>query len=527
LKPTFSILNRKDDIASALSQTFDLIIIGGGVTGCGIALDAFAAGTSSRSTKLIHGGLRYLKQLEIGLVRETGLERAIVHRLAPHLVHAEKMLLPIVEGGTFNKWTASLAISVYDLLAKVESADRKVSYNRENTLELEPLLRPDIVKGGIIYSEYRTDDARLTIEIIKKAVSLGTIALNYMALDNLSYDEHGKINGVNCLDHTDSKMYTFKTRSCVSAAGPWVDKIRDMDGSRTKKSLRLTKGVHIVLSKDKLPINQAVYFDVFDGRMLFAIPRGSTTYIGTTDTEYDGGPLDSVVCNYSDAKYIIDAINHMFPSSNVSIDDIQSTWAGLRPLIHEDGKSPSEVSRRDEIFVSDSGLISIAGGKLTGYRKMAQRVVYKVSSFLGVKIPKSRTKNISLTHNPFKDKIEVQSFIDNLSKTIGYERAWYMTTTYGKAANHILEAAIKHGHSLEINLVLAELDYTIDHESVFSPIDFFLRRSGRAYFNIGEVKSYKQQVISSMSFRFKWSIEDENYWSNAVDDMIEDITVLT
>ncbi len=530
----FSILSRSEEIQDASKQDFDLIIIGGGVTGCGIALDAtsrglktllvekadYASGTSSKSTKLIHGGLRYLKQLEIGLVRETGTERSIVHKLAPHLVHPEKMLLPIVDGGTFNKWSASLAITVYDMLAGVESKDRKKSFGKEATLQEEPLLDTNIVKSSIQYSEYRTDDARLTIELIKKAVDLGCTAFNYCIVTNLCYHE-GKIVGVECQEGTTKTKVTFKAKLVVSAAGPWVDVIREIDKSRTGKSLRLTKGVHIVVSKNRMPIKHAVYFDAFDGRMLFAIPRGETTYIGTSDTDYKGH-RDHVVCKQDDVNYLLLATNRLFPTLKLSNEDVVSSWAGLRPLIHEDGKTPSEVSRKDEIFISPSGLISIAGGKLTGYRKMGQRVVDLVIKKIGKPKMQCQTKNIQLTNDPFFNYGEVRRYINTMASDLGYPVSWYLVTIYGKAAQNIIQHAESiPSASRRQSILLAEIDYTIENESATNPCDFFDRRTGNIYFNIDLVISTKELCLSRFSDQLSWSDAERQVQAQKLDQMIQ------
>lgn len=191
----------------------------------------------------------------------------------------------------------------------------------------------------------------------------------------------------------------------------------------------------------------------------------------------------------------------------------------MRPLIHEDGKSPSEVSRRDEIFLSDSGLISIGGGKLTGYRKMAQRVVEKLSNYLHLRLPRSKTKSISLTENPFLNVQEVKDFINTLSDKVGKEKAWYLTTTYGKAAQYLSNVNAEES-------LIAELYYTIYQESVANPVDFYLRRTGMSYFNIDEVKASKVRVLSAMSEIFKWTEEQTNSWSDAVDEMIRDVSIL-
>jgi glycerol-3-phosphate dehydrogenase len=344
----FSALKRSEIISQLRSESFDLLVIGGGITGAGIALDAasrglkvgliekndFAYGTSSRSTKLIHGGLRYLKQLEFGLVKEVGSERAVVHNLAPHLVIPEKMLLPLHEKRGLGYWLTSIGLKLYDWLAGVKPEDQRRMLTRHQTLRAEPLLREDGIKGGAIYAEYRTDDARLTIEIMKAAVSHGAIALNYVAANNFTVED-GRIRAVAAEDIFSGQSILIRATTVVNAAGPWVDELRKANQSLEGKRLHLTKGVHIVVPKARLPIQQAIYFDVEeDGRMIFAIPRGRTTYIGTTDTTYTENK-DDVHTTREDALYLLRAVNSTFPNVNLDVRDIESCWAGLRPLIHE------------------------------------------------------------------------------------------------------------------------------------------------------------------------------------------------
>jgi len=312
----------------------------------------FASGTSSRSTKLIHGGLRYLKQFEIALVREVGMERAKVHKIAPHLVSSEKMLLPILKDGSFSKMLTSFGLFVYDVLAGVERADQRKMYNKEETLEIEPLLPEDQVEGGALYAEYRTDDARLTIEIIKTALEHGAQAINYVEATDFIYEKN-QIIGIKAKDHITDQEFEIHATYTVSAAGPWVDELRQKNKSLQGKHLFLSKGVHIVVDHDRFPVQHAVYFDVPDGRMIFAIPRGRVTYVGTTDTPYQGDKND-VQTNLEDVQYLLDAVNHTFKTVDLTLEDVQSSWAGLRPLIHEEGKSASEISRKDEVFESES-----------------------------------------------------------------------------------------------------------------------------------------------------------------------------
>ncbi len=524
----FSILNRAEQIKTLDSEKFDLVIIGGGVTGAGIALDAasrgmktcliekndFASGTSNKSTKLIHGGLRYLKQLEIGLVKESGRERAIVHKLAPHLVIPEKMLLPLVEGGTYGKLMTSIGLKVYDLLASVEGDDRRRMLDKAETLKKEPLLDAKTILGSGYYSEYRTDDARLTIELLKKASEFGATILNYCEMKSFIYNTKGQINSIDCIDHNSKEIINIKSRNFVSATGPWVDVLREKDASKNNKYLHLTKGVHIVFPFEKFPLKQSVYFDVSDGRMIFAIPRGRITYVGTTDTDYVGN-LEHVVATKTDIKYLLDAVNASFPKLQLTTNDIESNWAGLRPLIHEEEKDPSELSRKDEIFISNSGLISIAGGKLTGYRKMAHRVIDAVLKTLPSKqkskLKASHTEKIALTTNALSSYKDVKHYRKALHLQLekaGIEDRYYaryLTSTYGKQADVIVKQMKSFSNkSAELRLIRAELWYGIHFEMINSLADFFVRRTGRLYFNISSISKFKDPIIKDFTTYLNW-----------------------
>lgn len=296
----FSNLRRKEYIDKLTTERFDVLVIGGGITGAGIALDAaargmkvaivdmqdFSAGTSSRSTKLVHGGLRYLKQFEIKMVAEVGKERAIVYNNGPHVTTPSLMLLPIHEGGTFGKNRTSFGLRVYDFLAGVKKNERRTMLNAAETLRREPLLKKQGLIGGGVYVEYRTDDARLTIEVLKKSIEKGAIGLNYSKAEALYY-ENGEVSGAVIRDILNGTNFTIQAREVVNAAGPWVDFIREKDKSKKGKQLRLSKGVHIIIDQSKFPLKQAVYFDTADRRMVFAIPRAGKVYVGTTDTFYD------------------------------------------------------------------------------------------------------------------------------------------------------------------------------------------------------------------------------------------------
>lgn len=521
---TFSALNRPSILARLEAEEFDVLIIGGGITGAGIALDAasrglktalvekndFAYGTSSRSTKLIHGGLRYLKQLEFGLVKEVGSERAVVHKLAPHLVLPEKMLLPLSEKKGLGYWLTSIGLKIYDWLAGVKPEDRRKMLTRNQTLKQEPLLRRNDVNGGAIYAEYRTDDARLTIEIIKTAHQNGALITNYVLVENFIYG-HERVAGVSVRDIQSGNSFTIRAKVIVNATGPWVDQLRTINKSRNGKRLHLTKGVHIVVPREKLPVRQAIYFDVEDGRMIFAIPRGRATYIGTTDTNYEGN-IDHVVTAGTDAMYLIQAVNATFHSVELTLDDIESSWAGLRPLIHEDGKSASELSRKDEIFESSSGLISIAGGKLTGYRKMAERVVNLIvkKHFQSAKLHISYTDNIKLSGAEFKNNREVNQYVLQVEKRLSQfalDRSFanYLVHNYGKQTDEILVLLETHPEGdPDLALIKAELHFTFHHEMIITPSDFLIRRTGLLFFNIVRLIKLMDPVLHEFRKYFSW-----------------------
>ena len=544
----FSSIKRSSILADMEKEVHDLLIIGGGITGAGIALDAttrglktalvemqdFAAGTSSRSTKLVHGGLRYLKQFEVGLVAEVGKERAIVYENGPHVTTPEWMLLPLHQGGTFGKFSTSIGLRVYDYLAGVKKSERRSMLSADETLAKEPLIKKEGLKGGGYYVEYRTDDARLTIEVMKKAIENGAKAVNYAKVESFIYEDK-KVKGVKVVDQLTGKEYKIYTKKIVNATGPWVDKLREADNSKKGKVLRLTKGVHIVLDQSKFPLKQAIYYDTPDGRMVFAIPRDDKTYIGTTDTFYDKDTAHPTVTS-EDRAYLINTINYMFPSVNAKESDIESSWAGVRPLIYEEGKDPSEISRKDEIWISESGLITIAGGKLTGYRKMAETVVDKVGGLLqeeGVTTLKTcQTKNMAISGGNVGGSKNYPSFVAKKVEKLMNEfhlsrkNAQKLTHLYGSNIDIVQGIMVDFSDRADEETlpVLASLEYGIQYEMVTKPIDFLIRRTGAMFFDIDWVNEWKQQIIAYMAEKFNWTAEEKQGYEAEVEAYIKDAT---
>jgi glycerol-3-phosphate dehydrogenase len=534
----FSVLNRSDIVKKLKHEIYDVLVIGGGITGGGIALDSvtrgmktalvemqdFSAGTSSRSTKLVHGGLRYLKQFEVKMVAEVGKERAIVYENGPHVTSPEWMLLPIHKGGTFGKFTTSIGLRIYDYLAGVKKSERRSMLSSEEVLLKEPLIKKAGLKGGGYYVEYRTDDARLTIEVVKAANENGAVTCNYLKVLHLVY-EKGKMAGVLVEDQLTKEKYEIRAKKVVNAAGPWVDHIREMDQSKKGKVLQLSKGVHLVVDQSHFPLKQAIYFDTPDGRMVFAIPRDRKVYVGTTDTFYDEDTAHPNM-TVSDRNYILNAIHYMFPDVNIREEDIESSWAGLRPLINEDGKSPSEISRKDEIWESESGLITIAGGKLTGYRKMAETVVDLLAEKFKIEeqnsYPQGCTKNLPISGGDVGGSLEFNGYVHSQLERgveLGFskEEAKELAAFYGSNSPIVFDLVEKNemdavNYGLPLPL-FAKLIYGIEHEMVVTPLDFFYRRTGAILFEIQSVRQWEKQVIHYMTDKMSWNEKEQQYYS--------------
>lgn len=542
---TFSNLERHLVIEKLTTKTFDVLVIGGGITGAGIALDAtmrgmstalvemqdFAAGTSSRSTKLVHGGLRYLKQFEVKMVAEVGKEREIVYENGPHVTTPEWMLLPLHKGGTFGPIGTSVGLKVYDFLAGVKRSESRKMLNRTETLAKEPLIKQDGLKGGGYYVEYRTDDARLTMEVMKKAVEKGTTALNYSKVVELIYDNETVV-GVLIEDQLTKERYQVHAKKIVNATGPWVDDLREIDHSKEGKTLKLSKGSHVVIDQSVFPLKQAIYFDTPDGRMVFAIPRDGKAYVGTTDTFYSKDPIHPGM-TVEDRAYILDAIHYMFPDVTVTEDDVESSWAGVRPLIHEAGKNPSEISRKDEIWESKSGLITIAGGKLTGYRKMAETVIdllaKKFEQEDHIRYSECKTKHLPISGGEVGGSKGLQAFVDSKIErgvAVGFtkEEAEQLAKMYGSNIDRVFDLVEEHAAEVKEAAMplplFAKLIYGIHGEMVATPVDFFNRRTSALLFNIHEVYDWKEPVIAFMAKVFNWTEQQTAYYTNELEEAL-------
>ncbi|MFO8075888.1 MAG: glycerol-3-phosphate dehydrogenase/oxidase [Egibacteraceae bacterium] len=380
-------------------RTVDLLVIGGGITGAAAARDAalrgldvalleaddFAAGTSSRSTKLLHGGLRYLKQRAFAMVRESCRERELMGVLAPHLARPRSFFYLLYPEDPEPRWQLGVGLRLYDLFSGNPPQRRNHMVTAEQILAAEPHLRREGLRGGGKLHDFITDDARLTVDTVKSAVDAGAQVANHTAVEGLLTDASGRITGVTARDALADEAFEVRARVVVNAAGPWVDAVRRQRDPATLPMLRPTKGVHLVVSRSDFPIWHALFFrHPRDGRSVWPIPAidPDLVYVGTTDTDYDG-PLDDVAADDADVDYLLEAANHIVPEARLDRSHVRGTWAGLRPLVASDpDAAASDVSREHVITTDDDGLVTIAGGKLSTARAMAEELVDVVAEQL-------------------------------------------------------------------------------------------------------------------------------------------------
>lgn len=545
---TFSAQTRKDNINKLANDTLDLLIIGGGITGAGLALQAaarglkvglvemqdFAGGTSSRSSKLVHGGLRYLKQFDVELVADVAKERAVIGKIAPHITQPSYMLMPVYDepGASFNEFTAEVVLHLYDYLADIDDEWAHYLVDKEEVLEEEPGLTDEGLLAGGFYLDYTNDDARLTIENIKKAHELGAIITNYVKAEDFIYDDQNKIKAVKAIDTLSDESFDITAKVIVNATGPWSDEVRKNRSGETDEKMFPTKGVHFVVDHSRLPVSRTIYTDSGqeDNRMIFIIPRGNKTYFGTTDTPFEGSYEEPSITE-DDIDYLLKTINHRFKEANITINDIESSWSGLRPLIQdEDNSDPSGISRGHEIFVEDDGLITIAGGKLTDYRRMAEdasEVIDQQFEKLNVSFKQVDTETIPLSGGDVENPESFDEFIEQHieeGQKVGLtkDEAYQLADWYGSNVDK-LYALKSRAEQYDLPLKDAlQLAYGLEHEMVMAPEDFLGRRTDTLLFAMDRVDQLKRPVLDVLAEELNWSSQEKDNWSEHLDERIKE-----
>lgn len=579
-------------------ETLDLLIIGGGITGAGVALQAaasgiktgliemqdFAEGTSSRSTKLVHGGIRYLKTFDVEVVADTVSERAVVQGIAPHIPKPDPMLLPIYddEGATtFDMFSVKIAMDLYDKLANVIGTKyENYTLTPEEVCAREPLLKKEGLKGAGVYLDFRNNDSRLVIDNIKKAAEDGAYLVNKMKAIGFLYEEE-KIIGVKARDLLTNEVVEIKAKLVINTSGPWVDKIRRLNFKRAvSPKMRPTKGVHLVVDAKKLPVPQPTYFDTGkqDGRMVFAIPRENKTYFGTTDTDYQGDYTNPKVTQ-EDVDYLLEVINHRYPDAHITLADVESSWVGLRPLLignsgsdynggdngsisdksfskvidtvtqykeskvsrvdvedvlnhlenSRDEKSPSVISRGSSLEREEDGLLTLSGGKITDYRKMAAGALKLIRQLLKeehqMTIEEIDSKHYPVSGGDF-DPTKLEETVQELAKLgvvagLEEEEARYIADFYGTNARKIFALAKEMTPYEGLSLAeSARLRYGLEEEMVLTPGDYIIRRTNHLLFERDRLDAIKQPIIEAMAIYFAWSSEEKKYQADYLEELI-------
>jgi glycerol-3-phosphate dehydrogenase len=526
--PELSFRTRQKNLQTLEREQFDILIIGGGITGAGVARDAalrglsvalveardFAAGTSSRSSKLVHGGLRYLQQRDFALVREAATERYVLRKLAPHLARPAQMLVPVHSRRGYAAIKAGLW--TYDRIARVAEAERYRMLSREEACEIEPLLQTERLYGAGLYYEYLTDDARLVLEVIKSAAALGAVVVNRAEAKRFLV-ESGVVNGAVVHDHVAGADIEVRGGVVINAAGPWVDAVRLLSENGEKPRLRLTKGIHVAVRSDRLPLSRIVVMNARDRRGVFAIPKDDVTYLGTTDTDYPR-PEAYPRIDAEDVLYLLEAANRTFTVDGLTVSDVVSAWAGLRPLLQQEGKKPSELSRKDEIMVSPNGLLSIAGGKLTTFRRMAERIIEMACRGLmeqgrPAAAPLGESECSMLSGGDTGD--DIAAYASELTRrSAGTDPAIVerLTHLYGSNAEQIVAAITADPRSGEPYapgslITPAEVEYAVRSEMALTLEDMLERRTRLLLWEPDNGLSVAAGVALTMASLLRWSDE--------------------
>lgn len=505
---SLNFIDRLKCFSSLEEKEFDVLVIGAGITGCGIARDAamrglktalveakdIASGTSSRSSKLIHGGLRYLLQGQLAIVREAANERRILRKIAPHLSLTNPMVILGKNKGAIKTYRTGLWM--YEKLGKVEKQEQHKVWKVPELQIREPTVNCVGLKGAVVYPEYLTDDSRLTLANARSAAAHGAVVVTRAEVKKIILEKNRAagaiVQGTLAGEERSAKV---RARLVINAAGPWVDAIRRLEDDNSTDRLQLTKGIHLVIQHNRLPLNNTIVWNAPDKRILFAVPRGQFVYIGTTDTFYPEPDYLQTVTS-DDVDYLLGSANSVFTCEPLAPKDVESVWSGLRPMLSAKGKKPSEVSRRDEVMVGPCGTLSIAGGKLTSFRAMAARMVDLCEQLLGrEKSGFSGTATEPLPGGTLNLSVEaLTSKVNGMG--ISAEESARIVMLYGDEALHIFSDS--HGPAVEAA-------HAVNHEGALMLEDYWERRSSRATFDVDGGMASLEPAATAMAELLGWS----------------------
>jgi glycerol-3-phosphate dehydrogenase len=492
---TDAMSERGQQLTALASRRFDLLVIGGGITGCGIAREAaltglsvalvekndFASGTSSRSSRLIHGGVRYLEHGQLHLVFESSAERRQLLRLAPHLVHPLEFTWPVYAGARIPQWRLGAGLMLYDALSLFRNVGRHGRLSRRGVLEREPMLQPNGLLGGAHYYDAATNDARLTLANAIGAAEAGAVTLNHTSVTALVMDA-GRVAGATIRDAFSERSIEVRASVVVNATGPWSDALRHLDGE-TAPTVRGSKGAHIAVPRERIGNRDALtLLSPVDGRVLFVLPADKHAIVGTTDSYTSASP-DDVRATIDDVQYLLAAANSFFPAAQLTPNDVISAWAGIRPLVATGGDTPGAASREHAVTTSPRGLVSITGGKLTTYRVMAADVLDVVRAKINQTPPSGKARSVPLPGGDF------DSFDTLIARataaTNDAAMARHLATTYGTRWTATWAEIQQPGGSVIVAdglpYTIGELRYAATNEMAYTLGDLLIRRTRVAF----------------------------------------------
>jgi glycerol-3-phosphate dehydrogenase len=488
---TFSHADRAAHLQKMQNEVFDLCIIGGGINGAGVARDAssrglkvaliegndFASGTSSRSSKLIHGGIRYLENLEFHLVFEALNERTHLFEMAPHLVHPLRFMIPIYENSRVGMFKMGLGMWLYDALALFQAPQMHERLDAEESLQRMPQLHRGQLIGSYIYSDAYMDDDRLVHETLRSAHEMGAVCSNFVKATGAKFNSLGKIEAVECEDQLSKEKFSIRAHHVVSCVGPWTDDLGPKLLHEWKKILRPTKGVHLTFQKSRLPFSSAVVMGAEKSdRIVFGIPRHEMVIVGTTDTDYKESP-EGVVANREDVGYLLSVVDQYFPGAKITEKDIVASYAGVRPLVLDPNSTAGKTSREHVIIDDERGLTFVAGGKYTTYRLMAEQVVERSLKFFPLERRAHFTR--SRTREPLNAFTSESAFQQALGEASQWARetgrspqeTLLLAQRYGLEAARILQIYPSHYNYWQLEAAQA-----VDHTLCLNLVDFYARR---------------------------------------------------
>jgi glycerol-3-phosphate dehydrogenase len=509
-----STLARDQTLDRLERERFDCVVIGGGISGAGVAREAalcglsvalleaedYASGTSSRSSKLIHGGLRYLAMGDVGLVRTTALERKVIFGMAPHLAEPRWMVVPIRSWAGLLKMRAG--ITTYEKLGAVEGDDLHRNWSGDEIEAHEPAIDTEVFKHACVYREYLTDDAHLVLANLRSASARGAVVLNHAPVDALTIED-GRASGVEAECKLSGHRVRVRGRCIINAAGPWIEPVRRLEDPDAASLLHLSKGVHIVLRAESLPVNNMVVCNTADRRTIFAIRHGEIAYVGTTDTTYEPGRTYWPEVTGEDVDYLLEPLARTFRTPTPTRDDVVSAWAGLRPLIAEPGKKPHEISRRDEVLIGPGKVVTMAGGKLTGYRPMARETLEAAASECGLTLAPASDEQEPLPGGDFDGDLARLEGALVASAGVSSTCAARMVRLYGTEAASI--AATGSEPLVPESAVLAsEVDWAVSQEGAATLEDVIYRRLRTALYSPDSEKPSVEAAARRMASLLDW-----------------------